>query len=278
MHETKRAIVQTLLTLKVEAPAEAMGGQTEESGENSLRRILMGTFLHEISKRIVRIVPGLSGLLGKETLKISYKKTKEKTGYSPPITGANVPAKTIRESKTGYSPPITGANVPARKIRESKTGYSPPITGANVPARKNRESKPGYSPPITGAKIPARKNRESITSTQQNARNTCVSNSIELCEQFNSLLSGKDHICEQQQLNAATKPTSTQPNARNTCVNNSSNSCKEHICEQFKQLKAATKPTSTQQNARNTCVSNSIQLCEQFNSLLSCKEHICEQF
>ena len=48
-----------------------MEGQTKESGESSLRRILMGTFLHEISKRIVRIVPGLSGLLGKETLKIS---------------------------------------------------------------------------------------------------------------------------------------------------------------------------------------------------------------
>ena len=56
---------------KVKYP-DTMGEENKES--SPLRRILMGTFLHEISRKTIRIIPGLQGLFGEETLKFPYKK------------------------------------------------------------------------------------------------------------------------------------------------------------------------------------------------------------
>ena len=74
----------------------------------------MGTFLHEISRKTIRIIPGLQGLFGEETLKFPYK-----TGYPPEIGYSK---------KTGYSPPTTGScsiSIPDNKLREQ--GYPPEV-------------------------------------------------------------------------------------------------------------------------------------------------------
>ncbi len=70
-HKSKRAIVQSLLTFKVKYQ-DTMGEETKES--SSLRSILMGTFLYEVSKETIRMIPGLQGLFGKETSGFPYKK------------------------------------------------------------------------------------------------------------------------------------------------------------------------------------------------------------
>ena len=111
-----------------------MEGKTKESGERSIKRILMATFPHEITKRIVQIIPGLPGVFPKETSKIFTKRvslghTRNRTSAEPQTGHGSLNYPQTGHGSLNY-PPTGLASSPIQKFLG--TSIEPQIMSASA--------------------------------------------------------------------------------------------------------------------------------------------------